>query len=247
MKTIALMMVAMMLPLLFPTIATADTTRAELEVTAKAERVVMADRAEFRFTVREFGSTLSEAVQEATKATDAVVQRLLALGIPKHRVTTQGFKSNENAGKKAFLSSAKDYFASIETRVVVDSVDKLAVIVGVVSDANVHHLSNIDFTLENRGPLMREVRREAARVAREKAEDIMGGLQGTLGRVLHVSESTGDSYSAAMSNAISRNYSNAKGGIVAVALDNVAAAPLSLNVPEITLSVRLAVRYALKE
>ncbi len=246
MKTIALMLVAVMLPLLFPTNATADTTRAELEVTAKAERVVMADRAEFRFTVREFGSTLSEAVHEATKATDAVVQRLLALGIPKHKVTNQYFKSNENAGKKAFLSSAKDYFASIETRVVVDSVDKLALVVGLVSDANVHHLSNIDFTLENRGALMREVRKEAARIAREKAEDVMGELHGTLGRVLHVSETTGDSYSGAMSNVVMGGYRLNKEA-TAVASDDHAAAPLSLNVPEITLSVRLAVRYALKE
>lgn len=94
-----------------------DSTEAIIDVSATAERRVMADRAEFTFTVQGLGPSLGQAVESATRATDSIVTKLIALGIEKGRISTQHFTSGENRGDKAFLSSSRDYKARITTRI----------------------------------------------------------------------------------------------------------------------------------
>ena len=117
-----------------------DSTEAHIDVSAKAERRVTADRAEFQFTVLGLGESLGEAVEAATRGTDSVVLKLIALGIKKEQISTRQFTSGENRGGKAFLSSSKDYQAHIITRVVIDSLPLLAMAVTIVSEAGVMRL-----------------------------------------------------------------------------------------------------------
>ena len=218
-----------------------DSTEAHIDVSAKAERRITADRAEFQFTVLGLGESLGEAVEAATRGTDSVVLRLIALGVRKEQISTRQFTSGENRGGKAFLSSSKDFRAHIVTRVVIDSLPLLAMAVTIVSEAGVMDIGNVTFSLRDELAVRREVRKAATRLAREKAEDITAVLGTTLGRVLIVTESdnqptsnTRDEIASALS--LNAGIQSGTGYVPAV----------SFNPQEKVVSVHVTVRYALR-
>lgn len=224
-----------------------DSTEAMIEVSATAERRVMADRAEFTFTVQGLGPSLGQAVESATRATDSIVTKLIALGIGKGRISTQHFTSGENRGDKAFLSSSRDYKARITTRITVDSLPLLASAVALVSEADVDDVGSIDFSLRDETSLLRELRKEAARTARQKAEDITSELGAKIGRVLFADESGSKSYRNEYGNA-TRGVVNSvvrTPGITVSSQGFVAQA--SFNAPEMMLTARISVRFQVHE
>lgn len=242
---IVIEMVAIGMILTVP-ISAKDSTGAIIDVSATAERRVMADRAEFTFTVQGLGPSLGQAVESATRATDSIVTKLIALGIGKGRISTQHFTSGENRGDKAFLSSSRDYKARITTRITVDSLSLLASAVALVSEADVDDMGSIDFSLRDETSMLRELRKEAARTARQKAEDITGELGAKIGRVLFADEAGNRSYRS--------GYSNAVGGIVNTVVrgsrntqTDVIISSLSFSAPEMMLTAKVFVQYQVHE
>lgn len=224
-----------------------DSTEAMIEVSSTAERRVMADRAEFTFTVQGLGPSLGQAVESATRATDSIVTKLIALGIDKGRISTQHFTSGENRGDKAFLSSSRDYKARITTRITVDSLPLLASAVALVSEADVDDVGSIDFSLRDETSMLRELRKEAARTARQKAEDITGELGAKVGRVLFADESGSKSYRNEYGNA-TRGVVNAVVRTPGISVPSQGfVAQASFNAPEMMLTAKVYVRYQVHE
>lgn len=222
-----------------------DTTLAMVEVSATAERRVLADRAEFTFTVQGLGSTMGLAVEASTRATDSIVGKLIALGISKDRISTRHFTSGENQGDKAFLSSSRDFKARITTRVTVDSLPLLASAITLVSEADVEEVSSINFSLQDEALLLRDIRKEAARTARQKAEDIVGELGAKVGRLLYADESLNSGFGS--------EYGNAVGGIVnsvvrrsRTTTETAYVSAVSFNAPEMVLQAKVFARYRLE-
>jgi uncharacterized protein YggE len=229
------------------TLWAADTTLAMVEVSATAERRVLADRAEFTFTVQGLGSTMGLAVEASTRATDSIVGKLIALGISKDRISTRHFTSGENQGDKAFLSSSRDYKARITTRVTVDSLPLLASAITLVSEADVEEVSSINFSLQDEASLLRDIRKEAARTARQKAEDIVGELGAKVGRLLYADESLNSGFG------FGSEYGNAVGGIVNTVVrrsrsttETAYVSAVSFNAPEMVLQAKVFARYRLE-
>lgn len=241
--TCLLLIVAMMSSLV---LHAKDSTEAHIDVSAKAERRVTADRAEFQFTVQGLAESLGEAVEAATRGTDSVVLKLIALGVRKEQISTRQFTSGENRGGKAFLSSSKDFRAHIITRVVIDSLPLLAMAVTIVSEAGVMDIGNVTFSLRDELAVRREVRKAATRLAREKAEDIATELGTKLSRVLFAGEP-----STAFSS-FGSEYGNATGGIMRSTIRHTdigtdGYVPVaSFNTQEILVSAQITLRYAIR-
>jgi uncharacterized protein len=148
----------------------------------------IADQASFYFTIKGVGETLRLAVEDAETKTKNLSEKIIQLGIKKNNLSTSDFLSGENYGDKAFLSSSRDYQATIITMIKTDSLDLLRPLLFMISEAEVENISTISFSLKDELGLRRRARIEAGLKAKEKAEDITNALGVKLGKVLTIEE-----------------------------------------------------------
>ncbi len=165
-----------------------DTKLNQFTVLGSVELKERADRASMVFSIKGVGSTLRQAVETADKKTKALTDKLIALGIKERDISTSEFYSGENFGDKAFLSSGRDYRATISTAVRIDSLKLLQPVIFAISEAEVQNLSDVAFSLKDEVSFRRRARTEAGLKAREKAEDIAKALGVVVGKVIAIEE-----------------------------------------------------------
>lgn len=227
----------------------ADTMEGEITVTGTAELRLLANRATFTVSVEGFGSSIGGAVQEATTRTDDMVRRLLAMGIKRTDVSTQQFASAAFSGDKPLFSSSKDYQSTIATRVVVDSVQLLGNLVAMLSDAGYTISGTITFSLRDEQETVRELRRSACRVAKDKATELVTELGGKLGRIVSIAEATTKEDDRPRYPSLT-SFSNTVQMVVDPPHDQAAdknskTASESFSTPEMALTSRVTVTYAI--
>lgn len=118
----------------------------------------------------------------------SITDKIVQLGVPTRNIATSQFYSGENRGDKAFLSSSRDYQATLVTLVKVDSLPLLSTILYAISESEPQDISNVSYSLKDELDVRRRARVAAVMKAREKAEDIAHALGVTLGRVISVEE-----------------------------------------------------------
>jgi len=165
-----------------------EINRDYISMIGSVELKEVADQASFYFTIKGVGETLRLAVEDAENKTKTLTEKILQLGIKKKNLSTSDFLSGENFGDKAFLSSSRDYQATITTLIKTDSLDLLRPLLFLISEAEVENISNISFSLKDELGLRRRARVEAGLKAKEKAEDITSALGVKLGKVLTIEE-----------------------------------------------------------
>lgn len=163
----------------------------QITVTGSVELKETADQASLVFSIKGVGSTLRQAVEDANSKVKAVTDKLIGIGVKEKNISTSEFYSGENSGDKAFLSSSRDYKATISTQVKVDSLKLLAPVIFSISESQVQNLSDIYFGLKDDLAFKKKVRIAAAEKAREKAQDLLTAVGATLGNVLSVDELSG--------------------------------------------------------
>jgi uncharacterized protein YggE len=160
----------------------------QITVLGSVELKEIADEASFYFTVKGVGENLRQAVEDAENKTKIISEKLFKLGIKTNNLSTSNFLSGENYGDKAFLSSSRDYRATIVTKINIDSLQLLQPLLFTVSESDVEKLSNITFSYKDELGLRRRARIEAGLKAKEKAQDIAQALGIIVGRVLLIEE-----------------------------------------------------------
>jgi|GEM_PF-2066922 len=155
----------------------------QLTVTGKAEIFVPADKAAIECLVIGYGSSLRIAVDMAKQKTKEICDKLMKMGLKEKDFSTSNFFSSENFNGKSFLSSSKDYKASINVNLEIDSLKMLEDIILFLSENNVENISNISYTLSHFTDVKSQARIKALDNARKKAEQIAGALKKTLGDV----------------------------------------------------------------
>ncbi len=160
----------------------------QFTVVGSVELKEKADQASLSFSIKGVGPTLRQAVESANKKTKDLTDKLRTFGIGDSSISTSQFYSSENFGDKAFLSSSRDYQATITTVVKIDSLRLLQPTIFAISEAEIDNLSRISFSLKDDVGFRRRARIEAAFKAKEKADDIAKALGVTLGRVVAVEE-----------------------------------------------------------
>jgi uncharacterized protein YggE len=165
-----------------------EINRDYISMIGSVELKEVADQASFYFTIKGVGETLRLAVEDAENKTKNLSEKIIQLGIKKKNLSTSDFLSGENYGDKAFLSSSRDYQATITTMIKTDSLDLLRPLLFMISEAEVENISTISFSLKDELGLRRRARVEAGLKAKEKAEDITSALGVKLGKVLTIEE-----------------------------------------------------------
>jgi len=165
-----------------------ETKLNQFSVVGSVELKEKADQASVSFSIKGVGPTLRQAVESANKKTKDLTDKLRASGIGDGSISTSQFYSSENFGDKAFLSSSRDYQATITTLVKIDSLKLLQPTIFTISEAEVDNLSRISFSLKDDVGFRRRARTEAALKAKEKADDIAKALGVNIGRVIAVEE-----------------------------------------------------------
>jgi len=160
----------------------------QITVLGSVELKEMADQASFTFSVKGVGSSLRLAVVDAGNTMKSLTAKLVQRGVPAGNISTSRFYSGENYGDKAFLSSSRDYQATLTTLVKVDSLPLLDSVLYAISESEVQNLSSVGFSLKNELDSRRRARVGAAMKAKEKAEDIARALGVSLGKLLSVEE-----------------------------------------------------------
>jgi|SRR5579862_919207 len=170
---------------------TQETTQRTITVLGTAEVKAVADRASFEFSVKGVGSTLTKAVQDASKKTREITQLLLSIGVKTKDISTEQFFTGENFGDKAFFSSNRDFQATLRTHVSVDSIPLLDTIFTSISDLQIDQLSgpaNLSFSLRDDADLRIRTRIAAAKNAHDRADSIATALGAQIGSVLKIEE-----------------------------------------------------------
>jgi uncharacterized protein YggE len=165
-----------------------EITQNQISVIGSIELKEIADQSSFYFTIKGVGETLRLAVEDAENKSKILSEKIIKLGIKQNNLSTSDFLSGENYGDKAFLSSSRDYQATIITMIKTDSLDFLRPLLFTISEAEVENISTISFSLKDELGLRRRARIEAGLKAKEKAEDITNALGVKLGKVLTIEE-----------------------------------------------------------
>jgi uncharacterized protein YggE len=154
-----------------------------ISVSGKAEIFAPADQAQFSFSVNGFGANLRAAVEQAKNKSKEISAKLLKLGLKENNLATSYFYSGENFEGKAFLSSTRDYKASITVNVTIDSLPALEESILCLSECSVENISSISFSLRNVEEVKEKARLKAVETAKNKAVQIAASLNVRLGQV----------------------------------------------------------------
>jgi Uncharacterized conserved protein len=160
----------------------------QLIVTGKAEVLVSADQAAFSFSVTEFGPSLRAAVEKAKNKNKDISKKLLGIGLRERDLSTSYFYSSENFDSKGFLSSSKDFKATITVNVTIDSLQLLEEAILCLSESNVENITSITFMLRNFREAKEKARFQAIENAKTKAAQIAERIGRKLGSIKQCEE-----------------------------------------------------------
>lgn len=158
------------------------------EARGKVKVLAQADRAKVWFSIESFGKSLEEAFAGAHQKIDSIATKLEEIGLDRRNINTSFFKSGENLGKKAFLSSKKDYRTVMSGAITTDRLDLLESIVVILSRYEVEDIQDISFELTDYEQLRQDALEKAVGKARDKAYMISGMLGFGFSGVLEVEE-----------------------------------------------------------
>ena len=174
-------------------------------VNATADKEILADKANFSFSVIGFAKDLNTAVSNAREKVDVIAKDLFKIGLQKKNLTTSQFKSNENKDDKAFLSSKRDFKAIIKVALEIDSLDILEPIVTAVSSRNPDFISDISFSLKNVEKIKIETLELAVAKAKQKANSMVSSFDIKVGNPIYIEELGNDQNMRGLSaNVVSR-------------------------------------------
>ncbi|MCP4581219.1 MAG: SIMPL domain-containing protein [candidate division Zixibacteria bacterium] len=184
--------------------------RAQVEVTAKADRAV------FSFTIEGTGSTLRMAVDAAKERISSITEGLMQIGLTENNFSTSHFGSRETKSKKAFIFTETGYKTSITVNVNIDNLSLLEEAILYLSEVKPDFFPRINFVLHNYEQLKINALEKAITKAKQKADLIAKIMNAELGKLLYFKESTHDSNQRSrisnMSSNMSYDFANSQTG-----------------------------------
>lgn len=161
----------------------------QLVTYGKATLYYPPDRVQFSFGVRGLGSTLDEAIKQATERVLRISKKLQQVGIADRQIRTSYFNSADNPEGKSWWSSSGDFAAAYEMTITIDTVfDLVEPAIAALATEPVEHLSRLEFSLRDDAVKRLEACNAAAQDARRKAEQLASTLGTTISDVLFVED-----------------------------------------------------------
>lgn len=166
-----------------------DEEYPKLIVQGRGKIEVLADKAYFNIKMRVEEKKLERAFEESTKRINSIQQILVTMGVKKEDIRNLGYIYHPlYEGKKIFttIDRPTSYEVVYTLRVTIYAMDNLGkILVGLseISETTVHGLSYTSTKIEE---LKREVLKEAASDAQQKAVKLAEGSGATLSKVIKI-------------------------------------------------------------
>ena len=165
---------------------------AQITVVGTATREVEPDRATLSVGVTTERTNPAEAMNENAKAAKAIVDAIEATGVERRdiRTSTLSLSPVYTQGSATTPSIIRSYRASNQVSVTLRKIDAVGALIGKLAEKGVTNISGPSFEVSSADKIIDELRAEAAKNARRKAEMLAAALDVKVGRVLDVR--TGD-------------------------------------------------------
>ena len=165
---------------------------AQITVVGTATREVEPDRATLSVGVTTERANPAEAMNENAKAAKAIVDAIEATGVERRdiRTSTLSLSPVYTQGSATTPSIIRSYRASNQVSVTLRKIDAVGALIGKLAEKGVTNISGPSFEVSSADKIVDELRAEAAKNARRKAEMLAAALDVKVGRVLDVR--TGD-------------------------------------------------------
>lgn len=171
--------------------------RSTIMVSGTGEVFAIPDTAQFGFTVTRDAQTMAEAQKLVSEIGNSLVGKLVAVGIDKKDIKTQGFTAYPKYENQAVREIAclpgycppanpviVGYTVSHDYSVKVRNLEKAPEVAKMLTDAGVTAINGPDFTLADSDALKNEARHDAIRDARAQAKLLASQLDVRLGDIV---------------------------------------------------------------
>lgn len=165
-------------------------SRNTITVTATGEIYTKPDLALITFSVVNEAKTVSKALEENSKKTNAVIDFIKNQGVDEKDLKTIGFNiypRYEWYGDKRVLVG---YEVSQSLEVKIRDFEKIGDIIQGAADVGANQVSNLQFTIDNQDEIKKQAREQAIEKAKTKARELASQLDVDLVRIINFSEST---------------------------------------------------------
>jgi len=153
--------------------AVADDLRSTISVLGDGRVLVQPDVAQASFGVEATGQTLSAAQADASTRMQAVVDALVAQGVPREEIRTSRLSANPVYDQKD-NTIIRGYHASNSVQVKLRQLDQVGAIVDAVTAAGANRVDGLSFAVDNLEAPKGQARGLAVQNARIKADQLAG-------------------------------------------------------------------------
>lgn len=180
-------------------IGQAERYQNTINVSGEGEVFAIPDTAEFTFTVTEEAESVANAQESVTERANSITSFLQESGVEDSDLQTTSYNVNPRyeyqdtsgiprppQGERSLVG----YEVSQTTRVTVRDTSQVGDLLGGLGERNVSSVSDISFTVEDKGEVREDARSKAITDAQDKAQTLADQLGVQLGSVVNFDEST---------------------------------------------------------
>lgn len=170
-----------------------DEEYPKLIVQGQGKIEVLADKAHFNIKMRIEEKRLEGAFKESTKRINSIQQALVSMGVKKEDIQNLGYVYHPlYEGKKIFttIDRPTSYEVVYALRVTVYAIDTLGKMLSELSDISETTVYGLTYTSTKIEDFKRDVLKEAASDARQKALKLAEGSGAVLGKVIKIENVT---------------------------------------------------------
>ena len=156
----------------------------------RATHYYQADRATLEFSVLGLGSTIDEALNQATQKLAHIANKLKKVGVTDKQLETSYFNSAQNPSGKSWWTSSNDFAAAFTVTLTLDTFALIGPIIQELAGEPIEHMSNLRYSLNDDSTKQYAALKAASEDARRKAELIASTLGASIARVLYVEDTS---------------------------------------------------------
>ncbi len=183
-----LILVGLIVASLAGRISAQSASEPEISVMGTGHVKVVADQVAIVFTLKAVGKTLEEAFENSAKQLDTIQRGLADVGLSKEEVAVSTFRSEENEGNKAFLSSRRDYRTVADVTITTQKLDLIERIIARLNQYPIERIMSIDFGIVDVERALRQALKRATESAIESADSVATTVKAKRGDIISVEE-----------------------------------------------------------
>lgn len=183
-----LILVGLIVASLVGKISAQSASEPEISVMGTGHVRVMADQVTIVFTLRGVGKTLEEAFKNTSRQLDTIQRGLAIVGLSKEEIYISSFRSEENYGNKAFLSSKRDYRTVTDVTITTQKLELIEKIIVCLNQYSIERIMSIDFGIVDVERALRQALKKATESAIESADSIATTVKAKRGDIIFIEE-----------------------------------------------------------